>query len=217
MCPPTRMRYFIFAAVQSTFMNKKQIVAVIGDGALPPNSEKERFAEGLGEALVTAGYRIICGGLGGVMEAAARGAHRSPWYRDGDVIGVLPGCSPDAANEFIDIPIATGLDHARNFIVANSDAVIAIGGGSGTLSELSYAWIMRRLILAYRVPHPAVTSNTFADWSAVVADKRLDDKERCPDIPDDRIFGVDTPEEAVILLAKKLPQYQGRPPCAGKR
>ena len=165
-------------------MNKKQIVAVIGDGALPPNSEKERFAEGLGEALVTAGYRIICGGLGGVMEAAARGAHRSPWYRDGDVIGVLPGCSPDAANEFIDIPIATGLDHARNFIV---------------------------------VPHPAVTSNTFADWSAVVADKRLDDKERCPDIPDDRIFGVDTPEEAVILLAKKLPQYQGRPPCAGKR
>ena len=83
-------------------MNKKQIVAVIGDGALPPNSEKERFAEGLGEALVTAGYRIICGGLGGVMEAAARGAHRSPWYRDGDVIGVLPGCSPDAANEFID-------------------------------------------------------------------------------------------------------------------
>jgi len=114
MCPPTRMRYFIFAAVQSTFMNKKQIVAVIGDGALPPNSEKERFAEGLGEALVTAGYRIICGGLGGVMEAAARGAHRSPRYRDGDVIGVLPGCSPDAANEFIDIPIATWIMHGTS-------------------------------------------------------------------------------------------------------
>ena len=204
------MRHFIFTAVQSTFMNRRPIVAVIGDGSLPPYSEKKRFAEDLGEALITAGYRIICGGLGGVMEAAARGAHRSPLYRDGDVIGVLPGCLPDAANAFIDIPIATGLDHAR-------DAVIAIGGGSGTLSELSYAWIMRRLILAYRVPHPAVTSNTFADWSAVVADKRLDDKERCPDIPDDRIFGVDTPEEAVTLLAKKLPQYQGRPPCAGKR
>ena len=195
------MRHFIFTAVQSTFMNRRPIVAVIGDGSLPPYSEKKRFAEDLGEALITAGYRIICGGLGGVMEAAARGAHRSPLYRDGDVIGVLPGCLPDAANAFIDIP----------------DAVIAIGGGSGTLSELSYAWIMRRLILAYRVPHPAVTSNTFADWSAVVADKRLDDKERCPDIPDDRIFGVDTPEEAVTLLAKKLPQYQGRPPCAGKR
>ena len=112
------MRHFIFTAVQSTFMNRRPIVAVIGDGSLPPYSEKKRFAEDLGEALITAGYRIICGGLGGVMEAAARGAHRSPLYRDGDVIGVLPGCLPDAANAFIDIPIATGLDHARNFIVA---------------------------------------------------------------------------------------------------
>ncbi len=198
-------------------MNRRPIVAVIGDGALPPQSEKERFAECLGEALITAGYRIICGGLGGVMEAAARGAHRSPRYRDGDVIGVLPGCTPDAANEFIDIPIATGLDHARIFIVANSVAVIAVGGGAGTRSELSYAWIMRRLILAYRVPHPAGTPDTFADWSAVVADKKLDDKNRCPEIPDDRIFGVDTPEEAVRLLGKNLPLYAGRPPCAGKR
>lgn len=211
------MRYFIFAAVQSTSMNRRPIVAVIGDGTLPSQSEKERFAEDLGEALITAGYRIICGGLGGVMEAAARGAHRSPRYRDGDVIGVLPGCTPDAANEFIDIPIATGLDHARNFIVANSDAVIAVGGGSGTLSELSYAWIMRRLILAYRVPHPARTAETLADWSGIVADKRLDDKNRCPEIPDDRIFGVDTPDEAVRLLGEKLPRYLGRPPCAGKR
>ena len=211
------MRYFIFAAVQSTFMNRRPIVAVIGDGALPPQSEKERFAEDLGEALVTAGYRIICGGLGGVMEAAARGAHRSPRYRDGDIIGVLPGCTPDAVNEFIDIPIATGLDHARHFIVANSDAVVAIGGGSGTLSELSYAWIMQRLILAYRVPHPAGTPDMFADWSGIVADKRLDDKNRCPEIPDDRIFGVDTPEEAVAFLAEKLPLYIRRPLCAGKR
>ena len=198
-------------------MIRRPIVAVIGDGELPPQSEKERFAEALGEALITAGYRIICGGLGGVMAAAARGAHQSPAYRDGDVIGVLPGCSPDAANEYIDIPLATGLDHARNFIVANSDAVIAVGGGSGTLSELSYAWIMRRLILAYRVPHPAGNAGMFADWSAVVADTKLDDKNRCPEISDDRIFGIDTPEEAVLLLREKLPQYGRRPPCAGKR
>ncbi len=151
------------------------------------------------------------------MEAAACGAHRSPHYRDGDIIGVLPGCMPDAANEFIDIPIATGLDHARNFIVANSDAVIAVGGGSGTLSELSYAWIMRRLILAYRVPHPAGSPRMFADWSAVVADKKLDDKDRCPGIAEDRVYGVDTPEEAMAFLAEKLPLYSGRPLCAGKR
>ncbi|MDE2519092.1 MAG: acyl-CoA synthetase [Methanocorpusculum sp.] len=198
-------------------MKRRPIVAVIGDGFLPPDSEKGRFAEGLGEALVTAGYRVICGGLGGVMEAAARGAHRSPWYRDGDVIGVLPGCTPDAANAFVDIPIATGLDHARNLIVANSDAVVAVGGWWGSLAELSFAWIMRRLILAYRVPHPAGTADTFADWSGVVADKRLDDKGRCPEVPEDRIFGVDTPEEAVVLLAEWLPRYGGRPPCAGRR
>ncbi|MDV0443347.1 acyl-CoA synthetase [Methanorbis rubei] len=198
-------------------MNRKPIIAVIGDGSLPKNSHKEIFAEQLGSALNAAGYRIICGGLGGVMEAAARGAHASPVYCSGDVIGVLPGCSPDAANPYIDIPIATGLDHARNFIVANSDAVIAIGGGSGTLSELSYAWIMRRLILAYRVPHPAGSSETFADWSAVVADKKLDDKDRCPEIPDDRIYGIDTADDAVNVLAEKLPVYLSRPVCAGKR
>lgn len=198
-------------------MNRKPIIAVIGDGFVPPESEKRAFAELLGHALNAAGYRIICGGLGGVMEAAARGAHQSPAYCDGDVIGVLPGCSPNAANVYIDIPIATGLDHARNFIIANSDAVVAVGGGSGTLSELSYAWIMCRLILAYRVPHPAGSADTFADWSARVADKRLDDKNRCPEIPGDLIFGIDTAEEAVAILAEKLPLYAGRPPCAGKR
>ncbi|MDU9375634.1 hypothetical protein McpSp1_02110 [Methanocorpusculaceae archaeon Sp1] len=198
-------------------MNRKPIIAVIGDGSLQKNSEKEIFAEQLGTALVTAGYRIICGGLGGVMEAAGRGAHASPVYSDGDVIGVLPGCTPDVANPYIDIPIATGLDHARNFIVANSDAVIAVGGGSGTLSELSYAWIMRRLILAYRVPHPAGSPEIFADWSAIVADKKLDDKDRCPQIEGDRVYGVDTAEDAVNILAEKLPLYISRPACAGKR
>ena len=207
----------IISPVQTISMTHRPIIAVIGDGELPPQSEKEQFAEALGEALITAGYRIICGGLGGVMTAAARGAHHSPAYQNGDIIGVLPGCNPDTANQYIDIPIATGLDHARNFIVANSDAVIAIGGGSGTLSELSYAWIMRRLILAYRVPHPAGNAEMFADWSAVLADTKLDDKNRCPEISEDRIFGINTPEEAVLLLRDKLPQYSRRPPCAGKR
>lgn len=199
-------------------MNRRPIIAVIGDGALPAGgSTKEQFAERLGAALVSGGYRIVCGGLGGVMEAAGRGAHTSDAYCDGDVIGVLPGSSPDAANAWVDIPLATGLDHARNFIVANSDAVIAVGGGSGTLSELSYAWIMQRLILAYRVPGVLPCKDTFSDWSAVLADKKLDNKLRCPDIPGDRIYGIDTPDEALAILAKKLPLYVPRPLCAGKR
>ena len=198
-------------------MTRRQVIAVIGDGAVAHGSAKEEFAEALGSTLVSRGYRIICGGLGGVMEAAARGAHTSPAYREGDVIGVLPGCNPDAANPYIDIPIATGLDHAGNFIIANSDAVIAVGGGSGTLSELSYAWIMRRLILAYRVPLLAGDADTFTDWSAVIADKKLDDNPRYIEITDDRIFGIDTPEDAITILAEKLPLYLRRPPCAGKR
>lgn len=199
-------------------MNRRPIIAVIGDGALAAgSSDKEQFAEQLGAALVSGGYRIICGGLGGVMEAAARGAHMSDAYRDGDVIGVLPGCSPDAANPWVDIPLATGLDHARNFIIANSDAVIAVGGGSGTLSELSYAWIMQRLILAYRVLGALPCEDTFSDWSAVLADKKLDNKLRCPDIPGDRIYGIDTPDEALAVLAEKLPLYLHRPMCAGRR
>jgi uncharacterized protein (TIGR00725 family) len=193
------------------------MVAVIGDGVLSGNSAKAQFAYELGSALVTCGYRICCGGLGGAMEETARGAHASPAYREGDVVGILPGCSPSAANAYIDIAVCTGLDHARNFIVANSDAVVAIGGGSGTLSELSFAWIMKRLIMAYRVPDTDMGSDVFSDWSALVAGRRLDDKIRYPDIPDDRIYGVDTAADVIRCLAENLARYSCRPERAGQR
>ena len=159
----------------------------------------------------------MSGGLSGVMEAAFAGAHTSPVYRDGDTIAVLPGNNPDDANKYSDIIIASGLDYARNFMVANADAVVAVGGGAGTLSELSYAWVMKRLILAYRVPRAKRSSLQFTDWSAVVADKRLDDKIRYPELLDDQIFGVNTARDVISLLTEKLPLYNQRPTLAGKR
>ncbi len=199
------------------FMTRRPAISVIGDASLIPDSEKYVFARTLGCSLVENGYRIITGGLGGVMEAASAGAHASPHYREGDVIGMLPGADPNEANQYVDIALATGIDHARNFIVANSDAVIAIGGGAGTLSELSYAWVMHRLILAYECPHPGPDAGQFSDWSGIVAGKRLDDKIRYPEIPEDRIYGIRTADEALLLLKTLLPRYVHRPMRAGKR
>ena len=88
---------------------------------------------------------------------------------------------------------------------------------AGTLSELSYAWAMKRLILAYRVPRAKRSSLQFTDWSAVVADKRLDDKIRYPELSDDQIFGVDTARDVISLLTEKMPYYTKRPERVGKR
>lgn len=94
------------------------------------------LAEQVGGEIAERGAILICGGLGGVMEAAARGAKR----RGGLTVGILPTPDPASANPFIDIPIATGLGETRNLIVARAaDAVIAIAGGYGTLSEIAFA------------------------------------------------------------------------------
>ena len=176
---------------------QKRLVAVIGDGAVSPEDHKTAIAERLGELIVSEGWRLMTGGLGGIMEAACRGAHRSPAYQTGDTVGILPGTDPAAANPFVDIAIPTGLDHARNIIVAQADAVVAIGGGAGTLAELAFAWIMKRPAVALRVE----------GWSGRVADMRLDDRIRYPEIPDDRVYGADTAEEAVALLKERMHRY----------
>jgi uncharacterized protein (TIGR00725 family) len=94
------------------------------------------LAEEVGRHVGTAGAVLICGGLGGVMEAAARGAVSA----GGLTIGILPGHDPRNANPFIRIPLATGLGEARNILVARTaHALIAIGGEWGTLSEVAMA------------------------------------------------------------------------------
>jgi uncharacterized protein (TIGR00725 family) len=114
-------------------------VAVIGSGR-----EHEERAEAVGRLLAERGVTLVCGGLGEVMSAAARGAKAA----GGTTIGILPGESRSHANEWIDHVVVTGMGHARNLAVAASgDAVIAVGGGWGTLSEIAFARILERPVV----------------------------------------------------------------------
>ncbi len=111
----------------------KPVIGVIGAGSC--SSEVERLAEEVGRRIAESGAVLICGGLGGVMTAASRGASKA----GGLTIGVLPGNDRNAANESIDIAIATGIGEARNLIIIKSaDVVIALPGAYGTLSEMAF-------------------------------------------------------------------------------
>lgn len=110
------------------------IVAVVGAGQCTP--QEAESAEAVGHELARRGAILICGGRGGVMEAACRGAKAG----GGQTVGILPGPSRDEANPYVDVPIVTGLGEARNLIIVRSaDAVIAVGGEYGTLSEIAFA------------------------------------------------------------------------------
>ena len=126
----------------------RKMISIIGDSKIEKDGKKYRLAFSMGKALVDNGYRVASGGLGGVMEAAFEGARSSEFYREGDTVAILPMFDRKLASDAADIVIATGLDVYRNVIVANSDAVIAIGGGAGTLAEMSNAW---PLTAAWRV------------------------------------------------------------------
>jgi len=109
-------------------------IAVCGGGVA--DAALARSAEAVGERIARAGAILVCGGLGGVMEAAARGAAAV----GGLSIGVLPGTDASAANRWIGLPLPTGLGEARNALVVRfADAVIALGGEWGTLSEIALA------------------------------------------------------------------------------
>ncbi len=105
-------------------------------GASDASAEAEALAEEVGRGLAKRGAVLACGGLGGVMAAACRGAKSA----GGTTIGILPGSDPGAANPWVDIPIPTGLGYARNTIVVKTGAaVIAVCGAFGTLSEIGHA------------------------------------------------------------------------------
>lgn len=116
-------------------------------GASQCSLEIERLAEEVGREIAKKKALLICGGLGGVMEASARGAKQE----GGVTIGILPGFSFEDANPFIDIPIVTGLSHARNvLVVRSSQAIIAVEGGYGTLSEIGIALKLRKPVVGLR-------------------------------------------------------------------
>jgi uncharacterized protein (TIGR00725 family) len=159
------------------------IIAVIGDSSCSP--EEAKLAESVGELLAQRGAIIVCGGLGGVMEAVCRGVKS----KSGLTVGILPGEDSSMANPWVDIPVVTGVGEARNFaVVKSAQTVIAIGGGYGTLSEIAYA---RKSNI------PVIGLNT---WSLSRNGRE-----------DDSIIRVQTATEAVgkaISLAKRRKNYE---------
>lgn len=122
---------------------RNRLVSVIG-GSECSASEAE-VAEEVGRLLALAGVGIVCGGRGGVMEAACRGA----WEAGGLTVGLLPGASGEEGNDYLSVVLPTGLGEARNVMVVRAgDAVIAIGGGLGTLSEIAHALRLQKPVVA---------------------------------------------------------------------
>jgi len=123
-------------------IRQKTRVAVIG-GSRPGRAALDQAFE-VGQLLGERGAVLVCGGLGGVMEAAARGARAA----GGLTVGILPGADVRDANPSIDIPVATGLGYTRNsLVVMNADAVIAVDGEYGTLSEIAYGLIYGKKVI----------------------------------------------------------------------
>ncbi len=142
-------------------------------------------ARELGRGLAEAGYVVVCGGLGGVMEAAARGAHEA----GGTTIGVLPNHERSSANAYLDFVLTTGLGEARNVVVASSgDVVVAVGGEYGTLSEIG---------LAAKIGRPVVLLQS---WRLEVPEARPAGPGRGP-VPIDYASSV---EEALSLVRARL-------------
>ena len=154
-------------------------IGIIGAGTC--SQEIYKTAEKLGKLVAERGDILICGGLGGVMEAAAKGAKS----KSGTTIGILPGFSTEDANPFIDIPIVTGLSHARNVIIArSSDVLIAVAGEYGTLSEIAIAlklgkpvigissWNISKDIFQTQSPEEAINK-----VDKLIKDGRIHDKQ----------------------------------------
>ncbi len=123
-------------------IRKRLRVAVIGGSRAGRPGLESAFE--VGRLIARAGAVVVCGGLGGVMEAACRGARAE----GGLTIGILPGGSAAEANPWVDVPIVTGLGFTRNsLVVMNADAVIAVDGEYGTLSEIAYGKIHGRKVV----------------------------------------------------------------------
>ncbi len=127
-------------------MTAQRLIAVIGEGTFS-HPDHAALAEEVGARIAGAGCGLICGGLGGVMEAACRGARRA----GGLTIGILPGADASEANPHVAVAIPTGGGQMRNvIIVLAANAVIAIGGGAGTLAEIGHALRLGRPVVGLR-------------------------------------------------------------------
>jgi uncharacterized protein (TIGR00725 family) len=161
-----------------------RIISVIGGS--DSDSAVLELAEMIGEEIALRGIALACGGLGGVMEAVCRGAKK----HNGLTIGILPTDVKEHANKFVDIVLPTGLGYARNFLVAKAgDAVIAVGGSAGTLSEMAIAWFSDK---------PVVAMTQSGGWAEKLAGTQIDERRK------DKVYPAKTAEEAVKLISELL-------------
>ncbi len=120
-------------------------ISVIGGHAVPP--ETYALAEEIGRRIAGKGWTVVCGGLTGVMEAVCKGAREA----GGHTIGIVPSSSRSDANPFVEIPIVTGIGFARNLmVILNGDAVLAIDGSYGTLSEIAFGLLYHEKVVGIR-------------------------------------------------------------------
>lgn len=182
-------------------MSRRRLVAIVGDARIEEGSDKYKIAFDVGKALIDNGYRIQTGGLGGVMSAACRGAKSSANYREGDIVALVPSHDRTEVNEYADIVIPTGLDVMRNALVANAEAIVAVGGGAGTLTEIAFAWTFGRLIVGI---------SNVEGWSSKLAGTKVDHRVRYPEIEDDKVYPATTGEEVVSILNERIAKYVKR-------
>lgn len=160
-------------------------IGVIGSNKSQCSKELYEFAYNLGLLLGKKGSTILNGGMHGTMEAVSKGVKDSNNGRS-KVVGILPYDNKEHANKYLDIIIPTGIGFARNsVIVLSSDILIALGGGAGTLSEISYAWQFGKKVFCYTGTE---------GWSKKLANQNLDNRK------DNLLIGFKTLEELSKLL-----------------
>ncbi len=171
----------MFVDIKSEF---KGIISVIGASDIDKKTEEITFE--IGRLLAQNKFIVACGGLSGVMEAVCRGVKEE----NGLTIGIIPYVEKSMANEFIDIVIPCPFSQARNIVVILcGDACLAISGKAGTLSEICFAWIYQK---------PIIALSSVKGWSSKIANQKLDDRRL------DKIHSVKTPIEAIEKLKELL-------------
>ncbi len=168
----------------SRYMMTRRTISVIGGSETSDIGIKT--AHELGEEIAKRDVVLVCGGMGGVMEAACKGAK----LHNGLTIGILPTHEKQAGNAYLDVAIPTGLGYARNFLVAKaSDAIIAIDGSAGTLSEIAIAWFSDIVVVALK---------NSGGWATKLADTKIDHRRK------DKVFAAETAKEAVDIVFREL-------------
>ncbi|MBN2527908.1 MAG: TIGR00725 family protein [Deltaproteobacteria bacterium] len=176
-------------------MNKIPVIGVIG--ANFADTEVLEIASAVGEAIADSGCHLVCGGKGGVMAAACRGFRFARNELNAVrvvAIGILPEDTSASANEFVDVVVPSGVGIARNAIITRmADGIVSVGGASGTLSELAFAWQMGKPIAAM------VGSG---GWSEKLAGCRIDDTRT------DEVYAAQSAGDAVGFLLRRTGQSE---------